>query len=122
MKKEEIGFDKIPDRYKGGEDNREAVDIMRDACMFLAEREGWGEKSVSMSISDLSDLLFEAVCLSHYLKYTIRVKDPQTDLQKAEWWRQMRLHIWDNHPDPRSGRTNFNTYSFVEFDPKKYKL
>jgi len=118
--KDDTGFDQMPDRYKG--EGRETVDIMRDACNFIANREGWGDTSVTMKVSDLADLLFEAACLTHYLKYVTRIKDADIDPQKAQWWNQMRLHVWDEYPDPRSGRPNFTSYESKEFNAKKYNI
>lgn len=100
------GFDKIPDRYKGG--GRETVDKMRDLCNQMGRDNG-----VS------GDLLFRAACLTHELKYRDRIKNPE-DPEKADWWKQMADSIYGDEPDPRSNREGYTPYVEQREKPAVY--
>ena len=95
---DDTGFLKIPDRYRGG--GRETADKMRDLCNQVGRDNG-----VS------GDLLFHTACLTHALKYRDRVKNPE-DPEKAEWWEQMAASVYEERPDPRSGRPDFEPYKW----------
>lgn len=97
MTRDDTGFDRAPDRYTAK--GRETVDKMRDECRALGR-----EKGVD------GDLLFAAACLTHHMKYLDRVKNPDTDPEKAEWWLRMYFHVLKGEPDPRSQRPGFEPY------------
>ena len=106
------GYDKAPTRYMA--EGRETVDRMRDYCHVLAaEWLGLPDEK----LHEVADLLFEAACMTHAIKYQDRKGlkagvDLQRDVAAAAWWNSMRLHVKDpaTNPDPRSTRPDFIPY------------
>jgi hypothetical protein len=101
---DDVGFDKAPDRYMTS--GRETVDKMRDACHAIAQEARFSTPH------ELGELLFAAASYTHHLKYADRVKDPEVDPAKADWWYRMYVHVMSKGelPDPRSSRPDFVPY------------
>lgn len=85
------GFTAAPTRYT--RQGRETIDRIRDA---------------------LGDQGFIAFCVGSAIKYEDRAGlkgDPEGDVAKAMWYRQMVDHVRDERkPDPRAGRQDFQPY------------
>lgn len=102
---DDTGFEAAPVRYI--RNGREVCDLMRDECARVGEMVGVE-----------GDVLFAVACLTHMMKYTNRVKDPETDKEKALWWLRMYLHIVSaENPDPRHNRPDFVPYSRSAVSP-----
>jgi hypothetical protein len=86
---DEIGKEVAPERYNKGV---ECIDEIR----ILLGRDG-----------------FIAFLHGQVVKYAYRERAKEGDAQKAEWYRQMLMHILTGSPDPRTHRPGFVPIDFT---------
>lgn len=100
MTEEQLGFDKVPDRYS--KTGRETIDKIRDS---------------------MSDEQFIMFCYGQAIRYRDRagLKGPEeVDMRKADFYVKMALHVQGEELDPRGYRSNHQPYERQSYNHQEH--